>query len=128
MKKLLTLSIAILAIVAKAQWPTTNIPPAYCSVKWQTNTVVTAPITNYTVFWGTNVGSFTFNQNVGLSTNYTITNMLQGVTYYIAVQATDTNGLLSPLSNILPFTPFTIPSAPGPLQYSGFGYGNPNGW
>jgi hypothetical protein len=50
------------------------------------------PITGYRIYYGTNPGNYTANITVGNVTEYTITNLTNGQTYYFAVSAINSVG------------------------------------
>lgn len=80
------------------------------------NPATGSTITNYTVFWGTNSGVYTFDTAVGTQTNITVTGLTPGAVYYFSVQATAANGTESPFSNEAIYTnpsPVVPPLPPG---------------
>jgi hypothetical protein len=73
-------------------------------------------ITNYTVFWGTNTGVYTFDLAVGTQTNLVVTGLTAGAVYYFSVDATASDGTESPFSNEICYTNSAAvlpPTAPG---------------
>jgi hypothetical protein len=91
-----------------------------------------AVITNYTVFWGTNTGVYTFDTPVGAQTNIIVTGLTPGTVYYFSVQATASDGTLSAFSNEITFTnpaPVTPPMPPttGGGTVAGTGTGTATG-
>lgn len=55
-------------------------------------------IASYKVYYGAASGNYTNSVSAGLATSLTISNLVQGVTFYFAATATDTNGLESDFS------------------------------
>ena len=53
----------------------------------------------YRVYYGTSSGNYTQNIDVGNVTNYTVTSLANGSTYYFAAKAYDASGNLSSFSN-----------------------------
>ena len=47
-------------------------------------------LAGYRVYYGESTGNYTESRDVGNATNYTLTNLVPGQIYYIAVTATDT--------------------------------------
>lgn len=61
-----------------------------------------SPLTDlkgYKIHYGTSAGSYSATISVGNTTNYTVTNLQNGVRYYFAVTAYDINGKESGYSN-----------------------------
>ena len=56
-------------------------------------------LARYTVHWGTASGSYGQSTNTGLQTVATLTDLVEGDTYYVAVTATNTSGRTSAFSN-----------------------------
>jgi hypothetical protein len=86
-----------------------------------------APITNYTVYWGTNSGVYGFHSFAGLATNFAVTGLLANTVYYVAVTETDQHGLESIKSGEIMFTnaPLVLPpTPPGPGGTNGSGATN----
>ena len=77
--------------------------------------VSTAPITNYTVYWGTASGFYVFEAYAGTQTNLTVTGLASNTVYYFTVTATDQNGMESPNSGEVVCTnaPLIMPPPPG---------------
>ncbi len=69
---------------------------------WSANTE--NDIAGYKVLYGTTSGSYTQEQNVGLTPAATLTGLLPGTTYYCTVQAVTTAALYSPSSDEISFT------------------------
>jgi Fibronectin type III domain len=63
-----------------------------------------ATITNYTVYWGTTSGVYTYQLAVATQTSITVTGLLPNVPCYFTVQATDSGGSQSPFSNEIIYT------------------------
>lgn len=89
---------------------------ARADVTFAWNPATGANITNYTVYWGTNSGAYTFDLPNGTQTTVTITGLTPGGVYYFSVQAEADDGTLSPFSNEVCYTnPATLlpPTPPG---------------
>jgi fibronectin type 3 domain-containing protein len=56
-------------------------------------------IASYKVYYGAASGNYTNSVSAGTATSVTISNLAQGVTFYFAATATDTNGLESDFSD-----------------------------
>jgi hypothetical protein len=69
---------------------------------WDANTE--SDLAGYVVHYGTASRSYTNSSDVGLVTTTTVSNLLEGVTYYFAVTAYNTSGLESEYSNEVSFT------------------------
>jgi parallel beta-helix repeat protein len=80
------------------------------------------PVTNYSIYRGSNPGNMPFLAKLGIILNYTDRNLINGWTYYYAVCAESEIGC-GPMSNIVNATPTTVPDAPtfidGKLSGSG---------
>lgn len=81
-----------LACAARAQVTLAWNPPA------------TGTVTNYTVFWGTQSGVYTFVATNGTATNLEVIDLSPGTVYYFTVQATASDGTESPFSNEITYT------------------------
>ena len=71
-------------------------------------------IRNYTVYRGSSTSNMPALATLS-KTSYTDATVSAGLTYYYAVQASDTGGDLSPVSNAIEVTSFTPPQAPANL-------------
>jgi hypothetical protein len=73
-------------------------------------------VTNYTVYWGTNTGVYTFDLAIGNQTSLTVTGLETNTAYYFSVQATAADGTQSAFSNEITYTnaPSLLPPAPPP--------------
>lgn len=69
----------------------------------------------YRIYWGTASRSYTNLLDSGLAVTNTVTNLLDGQTYFFAVTAYSTNGLESDYSNEFPLTLGSRLPAPGGL-------------
>lgn len=58
------------------------------TLSWDANTEST--LGGYKLYYGTSSGNYTANVDVGKATTYTLNNLADGATYYIAAQAYDT--------------------------------------
>jgi RHS repeat-associated protein len=54
------------------------------TVSWNANQ---EPVDGYKVYWGTESENYTNSVDVGKTTSYTITGLMNGITYYVAVKA-----------------------------------------
>ena len=63
-----------------------NIVPGdkQLTVSWNANQ---EPVDGYKVHWGTESGNYTNTANAGKATSYTITELTNGITYYVAIKA-----------------------------------------
>jgi|GEM_PF-1641309 hypothetical protein len=87
---------------------------AQLTLAWNPSTGGT--ITNYTVYWGTNTGVYTFDLAVGTQTSLVVTGLTPGTVYYFSVDATAADGTESAFSNEVCYTnPAAVlpPSPPG---------------
>ncbi len=73
-------------------------------------------ITNYTVYLGTSSSDYTTLVQAGPVTHVTITNLVPGLTYFLAVTASDSSGIESEYSNEITFSVPAGRPAPGPGQ------------
>jgi hypothetical protein len=64
-----------------------------------------AGVTGYRVYYGPASGNYTNSVAVGNVTTNNVSGLASGATYYFAVTAYDTNGLQSPFSNEISYTP-----------------------
>jgi hypothetical protein len=106
---ILILLLVLISIRATAQTGG-NAPPSV--------TLVWTPApgeTNFLLSWGTNSGNY-FMQATTLTNTYTVTNLARGQTYYFAVQAVATNGLISAYSNEATYTVLAVPATPTGLR------------
>ncbi len=76
----------------------------------QTTTFSWAPssdttVTNYALEWGVVSHAYTFAQNAGTNTSLTLSNFVNGTTYYVAVAAANALGLQGPPSQEIAYTP-----------------------
>jgi hypothetical protein len=76
-------------------------------VVWSANTE--ADLAGYKVYWGTASGTYPNSRNVGNTTSYTITGLTEGMKYYIAVTAYDTDGNESGYSEPTSAVPNELP-------------------
>lgn len=66
----------------------------------------------YAVYYGTNTGNYFTNAPAGAGTSVTISNLVRGSTYYFAVVAQTTNGLVSSFSSEINYTAMPVPASP----------------
>jgi len=60
------------------------------TLAWDPNTE--PDIDGYKVYWGTSSGNYAYVVDIGLQTTCTVSNLVAGTTYYLAVTAYDSNG------------------------------------
>ena len=114
---ILLVNISIIGLIPGTSWAV-NI-----TLGWDAN--IENDLAGYIVHYGTESGVYSESINVGNTTEYTIPNLLDGVTYYMAVTAYDVNNSKSEYSDEVVYTigdlnniP-TTPSAPaGPTSGS----------
>ena len=80
------------------------------TVAWDANTE--SDLAGYIFFYGTSSGSYSNSIDVGNNTEYTLTGLIEGTTYYFAVKAYDTSDNASDYSQELAYTVPTANSAP----------------
>jgi len=81
------------------------------TLAWDPNTE--ADLAGYRVYYGQKSGEYSFQENVGNTTRYTMAGLEEGKTYYFAVTAFNDNNLESPFSKELAYTiPIETPSDP----------------
>lgn len=68
------------------------------------NAPAAGSITNYTVFWGTQSGVYTFAATNGMATDLEVIDLTPGTVYYFTVQATGSDGTESAFSNEITYT------------------------
>lgn len=79
-------------------------------------------VAGYTVFYGTQAGSYTVSVDVGPATTWTTTLLADDRPYYFAVQAYTSNGLVSPLSSSVSGTPTVTIVGPSRDDIGGDGH------
>jgi len=72
------------------------------TLEWDPN--LEPDIEGYKVYWGTGSGVYPFSKDVGNQTSYTITGLIVGKIYYIAVTAFNTSKIESGYSNEVVYT------------------------
>ena len=70
-------------------------------------------VTGYRVYYGTASGNYPYYQDSGNRTTYTLANLNAGTTYYLAVSAMNSAGLISAYSNEVVYTTATGSSTAG---------------
>ncbi len=91
---------------------------ATAKVSWDANTE--ADLAGYKIYWGTVPGNYTNSISVGKVTTLTLSNLVAGVTYYIAATAYNSSGLESDFSNEI------VWKKPLPPKNVRFGYLTPH--
>ena len=76
------------------------------TIAWDANTE--SDLAGYMLFYGTTSGSYPNSIDVGNTTEYTLTGLVEGTTYYFAAKAYDTSDNASDYSQELVYT---VPSA-----------------
>ena len=97
--KILGLSLAfmlLLGLIAQAQ-------AAQVTLAWDANSE--PDLSGYKLYYGTSPGNYATPITLGIVTTYTVTNLTDGVTYYFALTAFDTEGFESGKSNEVSYTP-----------------------
>ncbi len=94
----------------------TTPPSNQVTLAWDANTE--NDLAGYKVYYGNSSGIYSSNVDVGNQTSYTITNLVNGNTYFIAATAYDINGNESSYSNEVSYSvpDTTLPSTPASLQ------------
>jgi hypothetical protein len=87
-----------------------NAPAADVKIAWDANTE--SDLAGYKLFYGTTSRSYLNSIDVGNTTEYTLTGLIEGTTYYFAAKAYDTSDNESDYSQELVYTLPTINSAP----------------
>lgn len=105
---LAALSSLVLVLVAILSLLTTA-HAAQVTVAWDANS--DPGVIGYRVHYGTVSGSYTSHVDVGNVTNFVISGLLEGVTYYFAATAYDGDGNESDYSSAVDYT---VPQAPAP--------------
>ena len=80
------------------------------TIAWDANTE--SDLAGYIFFYGTSSGSYSNSIDVGNNTEYTLTGLIEGTTYYFAAKAYDTSNNESDYSQELVYTVPTANSAP----------------
>lgn len=78
------------------------------TLAWDANTE--SDLGGYIVYWGSVSRNYTNAENVGNITTNTVCGLLDGVTYYFAVKAYNTNGLVSDFSDEVSYSSNGAPS------------------
>jgi len=102
----LLLLLAFLAVSVSAN-------AAEVTLAWDPNTET--DLGGYTLYSGTSSRSYANSVDIGLSTEHTVPNLVEGDTYYFAVTAYDTNGNESPFSAEISYS---VPVATTPQQFT----------
>ncbi len=93
-----------------------NSLASYLTLAWDPNTE--PDLFGYLVYYGTASGEYVDSIDVGNITTYRLDDLLDGVTYFIAVTAYDTSGNESDFSEEVSGLPVTNPSSPPLVQTS----------
>ncbi len=88
--------ILLLGLIAQAQ-------AAQVTLAWDANSE--PDLAGYKLYYGTSPGTYPNVMSLGLVTTYTVTNLTDGVAYYFALTALDTEGFESGKSNEVSYTP-----------------------
>jgi fibronectin type 3 domain-containing protein len=76
--------------------------PAQVSLAWDTSQ--SSNIIGYKIYSGVSSGNYAQSTNVGLTNSYTLTNLIEGKTYYFAATALGSSGFESAYSNEINYT------------------------
>ncbi len=89
-------------------FPFSGLAASSVTLAWDPSPATNDVITNYNIYYG--VASATYTNVAAAGTNLTvsISNLVQGATYYFAATAVDTNGLESDYSTELAYTNVTV--------------------
>ena len=98
---------------------TTNVYSAQVSLVWNPNTE--PDLAGHKIYSGPSSGNYDSVNDVGNQTSYTIQNLVEGQTYYIAVTAYDTfnseSGYSAEVAYTVPILDLTAPSTPTPTSF-----------
>lgn len=89
-------SVLLLALLCN---PARTAAATLNNVKLAWDRSTSSDVVGYRIYYGIASGSYTNSVTVGSVTNYTISNLVNGVTYFFASKAYTTNGIESPFSN-----------------------------
>ncbi len=116
----------LLALLASIVLLPATLHAAAVTVAWDAN--VESDVVGYVVFYGTQSGVYTVTQSVGNITSWTVNNLTPGQTYYFAVEAVNSDGLTSPLSQeVSALIPATTSSGNGSSTIGSSGSGVTDG-
>ena len=110
------LSVALLVAFAG------QLHAAVVTVAWDPNPE--SDVVGYKVSWGTRPGVYTSSADEGTTPTCVVPALVPGVTYYFAVQAVNSGGLLSPFSEEVSFLVTDILSDEG-LRIRAYGAATP---
>jgi hypothetical protein len=88
-----------------------SIPSSTSTVQLGWSASVSPNITNYSLWFGTNSGSYYSGTATGTNLQCVVANLTRSQTYFFAVTATDTNGLTSGYSSEATYTVRATPLA-----------------
>jgi hypothetical protein len=101
---------------------TSAVHAAQISIEWDANGE--PDLAGYRVYYGTSSGNYTASADVGINTHCVISNLAQGVTYYFAATAYDSEGNESGFSDEIVYTvPAAVSPSPGSSSSDGDGSG-----
>jgi len=118
-------TLRFLALLALLLLTATTARAQSVTISWDPNSE--PDITGYVVFYGTQPGVYTVTQPVGNVTIWTVSNLVAGQNYCFAVQAVNTSGLTSPLSEEKCTSDSTVPGGGGSGTDPGGGGTDPGG-
>ena len=105
---LIPLALVCAANLTAAPFPQPSNPPPQITLQW-----TPAPGTATSkLYYGVGPGQYTNATNLGATNQASVVLPTRGVTYYFAVTDSWTNGLESPFSNEVNYTPMLPPAAP----------------
>ncbi len=87
----------------RASTPTTNSLTGQAKLAWDPPDIST-DVTGYMIHYGTASGTYSQAMDVGNTTSYTVSNLIDGQTYYFAVTAYNAVGYESVYSNEVSIT------------------------
>ncbi len=110
--------VVLTVLLASAFWvltPLVSLAAGTVTLAWDASPATNDAIANYNIYYG--VASATYTNVVAAGTNLTvsISNLVQGITYYFAATAVDTNGLESDYSTEVS-TIIALPNQPPTLN------------
>jgi fibronectin type 3 domain-containing protein len=89
-----------------------SLSPASVTLAWDPSPSVS--VVGYRLYYGTSPRTYTYSIDAGPSTTVTLSNLLRGTTYYMAVTAYDSFGLESEFSEEVAYTPPLVEVEPTP--------------
>ncbi|KHE90274.1 MAG: fibronectin type III domain-containing protein [Candidatus Scalindua rubra] len=106
-----TVTVSDGSLTASQNVTVTVINSPQTTLSWTANTE--ADIAGYKVYYGKTSGNYDANVDVGNQTNYTLTGLINGHTYHLAVTAYDSSGNESAFSSEVIFTVLVVIDSDG---------------